>query len=83
MACFAATLKSWAKTVVAEPNEISVINVKNNFFIVTLFYHKDKKYSCFYNVGYQSFSKYGKIGKRGGGLCFGEINYSSGPLRYY
>jgi len=60
-----------------------VINVKNNFFIIILFYHKDKKYSCFYDEGYQSFSNYGKIGKRGGGLCFGEINYSSGPLRYY
>jgi len=40
-----------------------VINVKNNFFIVTLFYHKDKKYSYFYDEGYQSFSNYGKIGK--------------------
>jgi len=60
-----------------------VINVKNNFFIVTLFYHKDKKYSCFYDEGYQSFSNYGKIGKKGGGICFEEINYSSGQLRYY
>ena len=83
MACYAATSKSWAATAVAEANEKRVNKVKNNFFIVTLFYHKDKRYSCFFDESYQSFLKYGKIGKRGGGLCFGEINYSSGQLKFY
>ena len=68
---------------VAEPNKNNVIKVKYNFFIVTLFYHKDKKYSWFFDEGYQSFLKYGKIGKRGGDLCFGEINCSSGQLKSY
>ena len=55
MACFAAILKSWAATVEAPPKRETVNKVKNIFFIVVLFYHKEKKYSCFNNSSVKLF----------------------------